>query len=113
MRTLATGISSPSKRAIQLKWSAASSGALETTGRLRVPANEGGDVAHRDALVGRAVVPCTGRALLQRQPEEAGRIEPVPGGPTVKSLPDVGRHARLTGDIDEGWHKGVVAVVVD
>ena len=78
-----------------------------------MPANEGGDGAHRDALVGRAVVPCIGRALLHRQPEEAGRIEPVPGGPMVKSLPDVGRHARLAGNVDEGWHEAVFAVVVD
>ena len=62
---------------------------------VQAAADDLGDLSERHALVGDRVIPGPRRALLQRQPEETGRIEPVHRGPAVEPVAHVRRNALL------------------
>ncbi len=109
---LEAGASSARKPASQVKCSPASSGEMETTGRLEMAADHLGDVADRHALVGDRVQRRSRRRLLQREAEQARGIEAVHGGPAVGPVADVAGDAFVAGDPDEGRHEAVVSVAV-
>ena len=87
-------------------------GGLADGGDVEVPADDLRDVADRHALVGHPVIPGSRGALLERQPEEAGRIELVHRGPAVPSVTHVRREAVLTRDGDETRDEAVIAVAM-
>ena len=95
------GSRSPANRANQPKCSAASSGDLPTTGTFRRRPITSAMSLDGHALVGDPVIPGAGGALLERQPVEAGGIEPVHGGPAVVPVAHIGREALLARDGDE------------
>ena len=53
------------------------------------------------AFVGDRVIPGSRSALLERQPEQVGRVEPVHRGPAVASIRYIGGNALVAGEIDE------------
>ncbi len=70
------------------------------------------DIAERHALVGDRVIPGSRRALLDRQPVETGRIEPVHRGPAIQPVTHIRRNTLLTRDLDEARNEGVIAVAM-
>ena len=109
---LEAGLSAARKPASHVKCSAASSGATETTGTSRMPADHLGDGADRHALVGDRVQRRSRRRRLQREAEQARGIEPVHGGPAVGPVADVAGDALVAGDVDQRRDEAGVSVTV-
>ena len=73
---LDAGMSSARNWASQVKCPAASSGAMDATGRERCLADHLGDVADRHAFVGDRVQRRSRLRIFYRQPEEVRGVEP-------------------------------------
>lgn len=84
-----------------------------TDGDAEPPSDRLGDRAHGNALLGRAAQARAGRRLLQRQPEQPRRVEPVDRRPAVRAVPDEGGDACAAGGADQRGHEGAVARAVD
>src|SRR5258706_1209234 len=77
---------------------------------IEAPANYLGDFSKRNTLIGDAVISSTHGAILKRQPEYVGGIEPVHGGPAIDPVTDVCRNALFSRDGDETRYEPVIAV---
>ena len=91
----------PANMANQPKCSAASSGDFETTGMFSRRPITSAIVLERHALFGDGVERAAVRAALQRQPIDAGGVEPVHGRPAVVPVADIGGDAFLAREADE------------
>ena len=77
---------------------------------VQAAADNFGDVASRNALVGDPVVPGARCTLLERQPEKMGGVDPVHAGPAIEPFANVSRFALLPSDGDQARNEPVVAV---
>jgi hypothetical protein len=67
----------------------------------------------RHALFGDGMERATGGSPLQREPIDAGRVEPVHGRPAVEPVADIGRYALLARELDEPRNEAVIAMAMD
>jgi hypothetical protein len=72
-----------------------------------------GDGAHGDALLGDCVKTSAGSGLLEGEPVQTSRVEPMDGGPAIRAVSDVGGEPLLPGDLDEERDEAVVTAAVD
>ena len=112
MRALDAGLSRPMKPASHVKCSPASSRRDRDQRHVQVAADRLGDLAGGDAFVGDRVQGRSRRCGLEREPEQACRVEAVHGGPAARSVAQVAGDALVAGDGDESRHEAVVAVAV-
>src|SRR4029077_786538 len=80
---------------------------------VQAAADHAGDLAERHALFRDPVIPGSRSALLERQPEQIGRIEPVHRGPAVASIAYIRGNALVAGEIDEQRHEPVITLAMD
>jgi hypothetical protein len=52
------------------------------------------------------------RAAFERAPVDAGRVEPMYGGPAAEPLADIGRDALFPGETDQDRHEAVIAMTM-
>jgi hypothetical protein len=69
------------------------------------------DFPEGHALLAGCVQSCASRGGFQGQPEQARRIEPMHGGPAVRSVADEGRHALRTSNADQGRDEAVLVAL--
>ena len=78
-------------------------------GKVEASTNDLGDHAHRDALFSDAVQPSACWRRLERETEQACRVEAVDGRPAVGAVTGIPRHAGRAGDPDERGDEAVIA----
>src|SRR5581483_8307533 len=71
-----------------------------------------GDISERHSFVANPMIPRAGRTLLDDEPIEVRRIEPVHGGPTIVALVHVRRRVLVTGDADERRHEPMITIAM-
>jgi hypothetical protein len=99
---LDAGLSIETSGARKLRWRLASQAVRLTAGELQLAADGLGDVPERHPLLGDRVQSRARRGGFHGQPEHGRRVKPVHGGPAVRSVAYIGRHALLASDADQG-----------
>jgi hypothetical protein len=84
-------------------------GGLADDRHIQAAADHASDVSERQALVGDPMIPGSRGTLLEHEPVEMSRIEPVHGGPAVEPFAEIGRSALLTRKTDEERDEAVIA----
>ena len=79
---------------------------------IHAAADHASDVSKRNAFVADAVIADSCRTILQHEPVQTSRIEPVHRGPAVEPLTYVSRCSLLTRDADECRNEAVIAVAM-
>ena len=79
----------------------------------QTPSDDGGDVAHRIALVGHGVPGRSGRCRLERQPEQDRGVERVHGRPALSAVARVAGHPAAARYVSQQAGKPALALVVD
>jgi hypothetical protein len=81
--------------------------------KVEASTNDLGDHAHRDALFSDSVQPSAGRRRLEREAEQACRVEAVDSRPAVGAATGIPGRAGRSCDLDQSGDEAVVAFAVD